>query len=344
MTTSINWLNWEFLGNEGYGRFGRYMVRALSRLGVNVQPGIIDHVMGLPGWMQRLQGWDFSNLTIQLMPVWGMRPIGGRVWGYTMWEDSEAPSGWPPHINETCERLLVPCEHNAEIFEAGGVRVPIHVVHGGTCGRDFPLLPRPRRDVFTFLCLGDRDRRKGWWLAYQAFFTAFPAKDYPDVRLVIKSRVTSLPGISTATFTDRRISLWKADVPDMQDVFSIADCIVYPAMGEGWGMWPREAAMSGLPVIATNYSGLAVGIDHWAYPISDYEMWKSTLQAHDGSKSGNGQWASPKIEAVGERMRWVYEHQDEARAFGQQAAQWLRDNQTWAHSGKTLLELLERYG
>lgn len=340
----INWLNWEFLHNEGYGRFGRYMVKALSYLGVDVQPGIINHVFDLPGWMQRLQGWDFGALTIQMMPVWGMRALPGRVWGYTMWEDSEVPERWPGIINDTCERLLVPCTHNAEIFKAGGVRVPIHVVQGGTCSKDFPLLPIPKRKTYTFVCLGDRGQRKGVSTSWMAFFQAFPEAQYPDVRLVVKARRTNLYGLNTANFPDRRVAVWKDDVDDMQDVFAVADCIVYPAYGDGWGMWPREAAMSGLPVIATNYSGLAEGIEHWAYPLNDFEMRRSTLRANDGSRSGNGMWAVPSVEAVAEKMRWCYEHQDEARAFGLRAAEWLRENQTWEHSARALKQLLEIHG
>lgn len=342
----INWFNWAYLYHDGYGRFGRYMVRALSHLGVEVRPGIIRHIdeHELPGWMQRLQGWDFGRLSIQLMPTWNMRPVGGRVWGFTMWEDSKIPWGWSGHINAICERLLVPCEHNAEIFKDGGVKVPIDVIYGGTCPVEFPLLPIKKRDTYTFVCLGDRENRKGIHVVWRAFFEAFPIEQYPDVRFFVKCRATSLPGLNTATFPDRRISMWKADVDNMQDVFAQADCVVYPAFGEGWGMWPREAAMSGLPVIATNYSGLEVGIEHWAYPLNDFEMRPSPLRANDGSRARGAQWAVPPVEAVAEKMRWCYDHRDEAAAFGQQASRWLRENQTWTHSAQMLVDLMEKHG
>ena len=179
--------------------------------------------------------------------------------------------------------------------------------------------------------------RKGTMTAWMSLFEAFGSSE--DVRLVIKTRKDGMLGIDTDSFNDwdSRISVWKEDVADVADVYREADCYVFPSSGEGWGMPPREAAMMGLPVITTNWSGLSVGIEHWALPITNYEMMPSMLKTKDAF------WAVPDTHEVAQKMRWCYEHQDDAKAFGLSASQWLRENQTWKHSAQQIIDLLEVY-
>lgn len=333
---AINWFNYRMLRVDGYGRFGVNMVRALVRQGVQVVPGTTAILDEMPGDLLRLTGYDFSNATIMCMPADCMKAVPGRVWLWSMTEDSSIPKDWPETINKQCERLIVPCEHNAEVFKRRGVQVPVHVVHGGTDPFEFPIVAQKRPErPFTFLCLGDRAPRKGHEQVWSAFYKLFP--DNPDVRLIIKVRPQFLPWLNTFNLNDRRVTIWRGDVDSMADVYAGVDCFVFPSYGEGWGMLPREAAMMGLPVIATRWSGLEPGIDHWAIPLENFKLGKALLD------HPNGEWAVCSADEVAEKMLWVYEHQDEAREFGLKAACWLRANQTWDHSAKQLVELLERY-
>ncbi|MCP4589464.1 MAG: glycosyltransferase family 4 protein, partial [bacterium] len=284
---SINWMNKDFMPEEGYGRYGLHMIRALLKLGVEVTP-LTTEKLSWPGWMQRTAGLDFSRLTILLMSVSEMKAVAGRVWGYSMYEDSSIPEGWAETVNASCERLLVPCQQNAEVFESRGVRVPIHVVHGGTSAEEFPLLPPIKRErPYTFLALADRGPRKGVETAWSAFFTAFA--DEAGVRLIVKTRANGLQGFGPLNFPDRRISFWREDVDSMADVYAQADCFVYPAYGDGWGMPPREAAMMGLPALVTRWSGLEVGIDHWAIALEKFHLQRSMMNTPDG------EWAVPEV-------------------------------------------------
>jgi glycosyltransferase involved in cell wall biosynthesis len=251
-----------------------------------------------------------------------------------MYECDALPEGWADYCNWKADMVIVPCEHNARVFYEKGVRKPIYVVNGGTCPTEFPILPERKTDrPYTFLALGDRGSRKGMDIVWSAFWKAFENSD--DVRLIIKARPDSIKDIDL-TNSDKRVSIWRDDVQSMADVYSQIDCFVFPSRGEGWGMPPREAAMMGLPVIATRYSGLEVGIDNWAIPIDKYTMRPAMLPV-------KGDWAHPDVEEVKEKMLWCYDHQSEAKALGLRAAQWLRDNQTWDHAAKQLLDLLDRY-
>lgn len=332
----LNWLAYKFIKYDGYGRYGINMIRALIAAGVHVMPGTTEALDELPAWMQHLAGWNWGNLTIQCLPANMAIALPGRSWVYTMTEDTSCPPSWVTQINRIAERLIVPCEQNLEAFKSRGVRCPIHVVHGGTSPEEFPVIETPQNGrPYTFLCLADRIPRKGTELAWSAFYKAF--ENTPDVRLVIKGRPASAEWLHTFNFTDRRITFWKADVDTMADVFAQADCFVFPSYGEGWGMPPREAAMMGLPVIATRWSGLEVGIDNWAIPINTYQMGQALLE------HPNGEWAVADVDELVSHMRWCYENQDAARAKGRAAAQWLRENQTWGHSAKQLIQLMERH-
>lgn len=334
---AINWFGYKMLPYDGYGRFSIHMIRALVRQGVDVMPGLTSIFDDMPGDLLRLSGFDFSKPTIQCMPADMIRDVPGRVWGWTMTESTSCPDDWPDRINKKCERLLVPCEHNAEVFERKGVKCPIHVVYGGTDPNEFPVLARKRPErPFTFLCLGDRAPRKGHEQVWSAFYQVFA--DNPDVRLIIKVRPQFLHWMNTFNFPDRRIVIWRGDVDHIADVYAGVDCFVFPSYGEGHGMPAYEAAMMGLPVIATRWSGLAVDTDYWALPLERFTLGKAILDGHKG-----GQWAVCDAEEVAEKMLWVYEHQDEARAFGLRAAEWLRANRTWDHSAKQVVELLEKY-
>ena len=131
--------------------------------------------LALPGWLNRMAAVDLGGLTVACTPPYGLKPVAGRLWLYSMTEGSDLPHGWLEHIEDcNVERVIVPCQHNADAFARCGVTVPIHVVPGGTDPAEFPLLDRKRRQEvgripYTFLALADRGGRKEWMEVWQAF-------------------------------------------------------------------------------------------------------------------------------------------------------------------------------
>ncbi len=353
-----DWTGYSFTEYEGYGRYSTRLIRALRRLGADVRP-YLSEVARAPEWMKQEWGIQPGTLTISCLPPVHLQdaPSGGRHWLLTMTEGSELPDGvvdgvkvapsWAEIIHKrNIERVIVPCEYNAEAFRRGGVTCPIHVIPGGTCPTEFPLrdVSRETSRPYTFLALGDRGARKGWCEVYRAFFQAFGGpQDTPDVRLIIKSRPhvnDLLDAISEAYGLDPRITIMQEDIPDMRDVYALADCMAIPSRSEGWGMVMREAAMTGLPVITQRYSGMDDGhTDEWAFPV-----YNGTLERIPAAfEHIKGEWMKADVGEVAGTMRWCYDKPDNARYFGSKSAEWLRANQTWEISAQKLLDLIQEY-
>jgi glycosyltransferase involved in cell wall biosynthesis len=338
----LNWFSHRFIKQDGYGRFNFALIRALRNQGLDIHPQLVE-MLDTPGWFQQLVGINHGWLNLSLTMANEIRAIPGRQWAFSMFEASEIPYEYVDPINTSCERLIVPCQQNAEAFKRGGVSVPIHIIPGGVDPAEFPLLPNVERNrPYTFLALGDRGERKGWELAMMAFCNAFPEAHYPDVRLIVKARPHMMPLIGNGSHNDRRITFWLEDCESMREVYEAVDCFIYGALADGWGMPGREGACMGVPVIAPRHSGMREDVDCWAIPLEKFtEQRARTLDIL--TLPSNAVWWVPDWREIGEKMKWCYEHQSEARAKGQAAAQWLRENQTWDHSAKAFIKLIEEW-
>lgn len=93
--------------------------------------------------------------------------------------------------------------------------------------------------------------------------------------------------------------------------YAAADAFVLPSRGEGWGRPHVEAMSMGLPVIATNWSGVTAFLDgDVGYPIPVTRL----VQA-EGWPHGL-RWADPDTAALRRLMRRVLERRGEAKAKG----------------------------
>lgn len=336
----LNWLSY-YMPNDGYGRFSAYCIKALRRLGHTVKMATMVHVE-MPRWLQVQDGFDTNNLTISCLPPYLLAPVPGRHWFYSMTEGSLLPPSWVDTINAAgVERVIVPCPHNALAFINSGVEAPIYVVPGGTDPEDFPLSSHPLHPHYTFLAVADRGFRKGWEETREAFYGAFGGKTtgQQDVRLIIKCRPREdnyIQMMANAEGADPRITFQETDVDDMRGIYAQADCVVIPSRSEGWGMLPREAACMGLPVITQRYSGLDDGFtQEWALVLRSGRLRPIPVE----DKYALGEWMIADQLSLIERMSWCQRHPVEAKRFGNQAALWLRENQTWEHAVQKIIEL-----
>ena len=120
------------------------------------------------------------------------------------------------------------------------------------------------------------------------------------------------------------------------DLYGMSDCFVWASRGEGWGYPPREAAATGLPVIASAHSGMA-DAEAWSYCVPFDPHGKTAYYRHWGGACG--QLAEPDWDAMVDLMRWVVDNRSEAAAFGQQASA-VVTRRTLSDLGRDLLDEL----
>jgi glycosyltransferase involved in cell wall biosynthesis len=299
--------------------------------------------------------WLDGDVVALCQPDWLPNiDAGGGLISYTMFEATGLPAGWANKINRYCRALIVPCAWNAEVFRDNGVLIPIHVVKWGVDPVDYPLVdgragrtqrcyatasaptdPPLQVRPYTFLWSGTPDKRKGYDLAYRCFFQAFGHN--PNVRLVLHFRKRPI-GVNGVLDPNVRMVTGMFDLPTLRSMLRRADAFVFPSRGEGWGLPPREAAATGLPVIATNYGGLAEDIHEWALPLRVAGASQADFAQYEWGEVG--EWAEPDPEHLVELYRWCYENQDEAAAFGQTAAGWLAENAGWERTARGVANVL----
>ena len=331
----LNWANYKFLNVDGYGRMGLGFVQSLIRAGHSTYPFMIDE-LDEPAWFNNARGLDFSHVTVQLMPPHHMRNIPGRNIGYTMHESLSLPKDWAQCVNNSCQYLLVPSLWLIDLFKEGGVTVPIEMVPGGINPDECPVLPQRHDRPYTFGCLADRGGRKGHQKVEVAFYKAFDFKNR-DVALLLKCRPGSMDRMDWSYSPDPRYRVWRSDVTNMADVYAQLDAYICPAKCEGYGMSQREAAACGLPVVVQRFSGTADNCDEWAIPLENYKLVESDMPYC------GGEWAEPDLDELVETMRYLYLHQDDAKAKALKSADWLRGHETYAHSADKLVKVLNKW-
>lgn len=168
---------------------------------------------------------------------------------FTMWETDLLPDGFSRWLGQY-DQILVPCEHNVELFGAfhGDVSaVPLGVDTGFWSPGADPMGP------FKFIAGGSLWERKGLDLVVEAFNRlALPGavleiKAAPHAQDVPKK----VPGDNVKLLRN-----WMSKEEQREWVRS-AHVWVAPARGEGFGLMPLQAIASGVPTILTASSGQA---------------------------------------------------------------------------------------
>jgi len=266
--------------------------------------------------------------------------------GFTMFETDKIPSGRNNWAGETgnatdiinkLDLLLVPSEHNKKLFKSSGVKIPIEILHLAVDTDEFVPMDRPKRDIFTFYMAGVLTIRKNPGMALSAFLDLY--KNNPKVKIVFKTNSGTMGHInmpySNVKIIDR-FSTPEEMFCHMRD----ADCFVFPSRGEGFGLPPLEAMATGLPVIVSDNTGMSEYTDkRYNYPIPCPEMKPAERFPKNWGNVGN--WYEPDYQKLKETMKYVYEHQEEAKEKGMLASKWVRENWSFDNTAKSLVKLIE---
>jgi len=334
--------------STGYGDAADRLVRAVRALGVTVEfRGWSDTYRGAaPAFtpfsrdeLPELRVADGAPTVAHLVPeyyplVRSVAPPGAFV-AHTVWETDRLPHHWPALLNDT-DLVIVPTDWNREVFEAGGVRVPVRVVPHVACdpvpGDGGAALDLPD-DVVVFYAIGRWDQRKAMFHTVEAFLRAFTIDD-PVVLVVKTAPHIEMPpaeewgasnprAFSTGWQMARLVSrharppMIRLEVAEWTDeqiagLHARGDCYVTLTHGEGWGIGAFDACAYGNPVVATEWGGLLAFLDgDGASLVRATEIPVEHIALT--SYSVDQQWAEPDIDHAVEFLRAVAADPEGAR-------------------------------
>lgn len=257
--------------------------------------------------------------------------------GYTMVEGTHIGKKWVERCNGM-DAIFVPSKYLLEVFKNDGVNVPIYAIKQGINPDNFPYINRKRnKQNFVFATAGWLDDRKNWKEMVQAFTSEFDPEE--PVELWIKNTNSLFgfeqPADTRVKFIDELLSF-----EGMQIFYKNTDCFLFCSRAEGAGMPGREAMATGLPIILTNWSGMADVCN----PEYNYPLTPVAIDVPDARKEDSQPGFQARID-VRELMYWmrhVYEHQEEAREKGKKASEWMHREWNWEVCAKEVLDILKK--
>lgn len=242
--------------------------------------------------------------------------IGSTVFELDKFSDREI------HHLKSQDAICVPTKWAKQIIENNEINLPTCVLPHGVDRSIFnenvqPALPELREGNQTiFLNIGKWEIRKGHDVLVDAFNKAFEPSD--NVRLVMScynpfysaEENKEWENLYKNSKMGDRIYILESRLALQQDVASLmacADCGVFPARSEGWGLESLEMMSMGKHVILTNYAG------HTEYANRDNSLLITPGPLEDSYDGkwfhGQGQWASMgdcQIEELVIYMRGVH--------------------------------------
>ena len=254
-------------------------------------------------------------------------PIAHKGWWkgqhrvlFTMWETDVLPHSFIRYLPKY-DQILVPCEHNVELFSQHHPNVK-HVPLGVDTTFWSPR-QRPRSNVFQFRAGGSLWKRKG----LDVVVRAFNELRLPDAVLRIKAapHARDVPDNieSDKVFLDRQ---WMS-LEDQRKWFNEADCFIAASRGEGFGLMPLQAIALGVPTILSMSSG-QTQFSHLA---------TNTVKCGKSQSETIGRWDEPNLDDLKRAMLWHYNNRAEAEQKAAQMAGKV-DEFTWQKSTQKLVD------
>lgn len=239
----------------GIGYAGESNKNAISKIfGIDVVSHIVEgldaivyHEGAMPNFKEGVH-WNIPKMFMDGLPSVG----------YWVIEGDEAVSN-VDELATGLNQVWTPSLASKDALIKGGLTLPIKII-------PHVLQPAPintnQSDIFTILtCAEYVIPRKGHLYALEIFTKAFPIDSYPEVKWIIKLR-NKTNEVYLRKFAnkikrlkDNRIKIICEDIEDMENLYSQTSVLLHPHMAGAFELNCAEAAIRGIPVIATNTGG-----------------------------------------------------------------------------------------
>jgi glycosyltransferase involved in cell wall biosynthesis len=252
-------------------------------------------------------------------------PFGVKDWlkgqhrvCFTMWETTELPGSFIRWLGQY-DQILVPCQHNAELFSS--YHDDVSVVPLGV-DKDF-WCPQPDpTGVFRFHAGGSLWLRKGLDVVVEVFNSL----RLPDAELHIKAapHASDVPKIKAPNvFLHRE---WMS-LEETRRWFGEAHTFVAVSRGEGFGLMPLQAISMGIPTILSDssgqkeFAGLASGV----------------VSCGKSRAVTTGFWDEPNRQELADQMLDHYRNWDTKRKTALKVAKTV-DKFSWGNASQKLVD------
>jgi glycosyltransferase involved in cell wall biosynthesis len=362
MRFKIDWRG-DFLAQHSFARVNRELGKAIVATGVvEVVPmgepmTSVEQTLGLPPRLAAETSTGLPTFTLKHQwPPTLLRPQSGYSIHIQPFEFGSVPRSWAEQMPSTVDDVWCPSEHVRSIYTEAGVPVEqTFVLPWGVDPKIFNPGVTPtdvgKDSTFVFLFVGGVIWRKGIDVLLEAYLSEFTPED--DVALIIKA-FGSKTFYVNQNVSERIVGLTKrTDVPlvryteemftdqALASLYRRANALVLPYRGEGFGLPVLEAMACGTPAIVTQGGAT----DDFVTDETGYRMPSERARTgplSSGDELANPGWTLRVDQATMQRyLRHAFEHQDEVRRFGENAAAAVRDGYTWAHSAQRALARLE---